>query len=288
MKLRSTVGVLVVLVGFGCGSTPPPKELVDARETYEKVKAGQASQLKPDQVHEAKVALDTAEQAFNDDPSADRTRDLAYIAQRKAEYAAAQAGIAAAAATKEQSSKELISGLKAAQGAAQGELSKTKEQLALTGQALETEKKAREAAEKRAKDAMDKLALSAALAVKEESRGTVITLPGSVLFPSAKWELLPGATEKLNAVADALKNQGDVSITVEGHTDSQGNESSNMELSQKRAQSVRDYLVSRGVASSSIGATGIGQSRPVADNTTAAGRQNNRRVEIVVKPIEKR
>src|SRR5262249_37838937 len=143
-------------------------------------------------------------------------------------------------------------------------------------------------AEKRARDAMDKLAVAAALAVREEPRGTVITLPGAVLFPTAKWDLLPGAREKLDQVAEALKNHADHNMIVQAPTDSQGTESSNIELSQRRAQAVRDYLVSRGVPNDIISSTGLGQSRPVGDNGTAAGRQQNRRVEIIVQPIEKR
>jgi outer membrane protein OmpA-like peptidoglycan-associated protein len=99
---------------------------------------------------------------------------------------------------------------------------------------------------------------------------------------------LPGAQQKLDQVAEALKNQADHKMIVEGHTDSQGTESSNIELSQRRAQSVRDYLVSRGVPSDIITSTGLGQSRPVSDNSTPTGRANNRRVEIIVQPVEKR
>jgi outer membrane protein OmpA-like peptidoglycan-associated protein len=275
MRFYLTAGVAAVLV-IACGSTPPPRELLDAQAAYDKVKVGQAAKYKPEQVHEAKVALDIAQQAFQDDGVTDRVRDLSYIAQRKAELSDAEAGYAAAQAQKDQASKDILGGLKQTQG----ELSQTKLQ-------LENEKKARAEAEKRAKDAMDKLA-AAAFAVKEEPRGTVITLPGSVLFPTNKYELLPGAMEKLNAVADALKNQGEVAMTVEGHTDSQGNESSNMELSKKRADSVRNYLLSRGIPAEHITAVGIGQSRPVGDNSKPEGRQTNRRVEIIVKPIEKR
>jgi outer membrane protein OmpA-like peptidoglycan-associated protein len=274
MRFYLTAGVAVLLIA--CGSTPPPRELVDAQAVYDKVKAGQAAKYKPEQVHEAKVALDTALKAFEDDGVTDKVRDLSYIAQRKAELADSEAGYAAAQAQKDQASKDILGGLKQTQG----ELSQTKLQ-------LENEKKARAEAEKRAKDAMDKLA-AAAFAVKEEPRGTVITLPGSVLFPTGKWELLPGAMEKLNAVADALKNQGDVAMTVEGHTDSQGTVSENNTLSQKRAESVRTYLLSRGLPADHITAVGVGQSRPVADNSKPEGRQNNRRVEIIVKPIEKR
>jgi outer membrane protein OmpA-like peptidoglycan-associated protein len=262
----------------------PPKELLDARSAYDKAKASEATQLKPESLHEAKVALDQAELAYQDDATSDRTRDLSYVAERKSELAVALAGQSAAQAQKEQASKEMLQNLQRAQG----ELTTTKQQLAAAGEKLEVERKARQDAEKRARDAMDKLAVAAALAVKEEARGTVITLPGNVLFSSGKWDLLPGAQEKLDHVADALKNQADHRMVVEGHTDSQGTESSNVELSQRRAQSVREYLVSRGVPADIISATGLGQSRPVADNRTAEGRANNRRVEIIVQPVEKR
>jgi outer membrane protein OmpA-like peptidoglycan-associated protein len=145
----------------------------------------------------------------------------------------------------------------------------------------------RDAAEKRAKDAMEKLTATVGT-VKQESRGTVITIPGSVLFASGKSTLLPGAQAKLNAVADALKDQADHEIVVEGHTDTQGSDATNLELSQKRAQAVRDYLVAHGVPTSRVRAQGLGESKPVADNKTAEGRANNRRVEIIVSPSEEK
>jgi len=277
MNSRLFVAASMLLVA--CGTSMPPRELVDARAAYEKVKTGEAAQLKPEIVHEAKVALDQAEASFVDDATSDRTRDLSYVAQRKAEFAVAQGGLAAAVQQRDAATRELQTLQAQGLQKAQGELSSTRQQ-------LESEKKARLDAEKRAKDAMDKL--GAALAVKEEPRGTVITLPGAVLFPTAKYDILPGAREKLDAVAEALKNQADHKMVVEGHTDSQGSESSNMELSQKRAESVRNYLVGRGVPSDIITATGVGQHRPVADNKTPDGRSNNRRVEIIVQPAEKR
>ena len=113
----------------------------------------------------------------------------------------------------------------------------------------------------------------------------VITLSGSVLFTSGKSDLLPAAQLKLNDVAKALTEQDpDSKMVVEGHTDSQGAAAFNQELSQERAQSVRDYLVSRGIAGDRITAEGFGPSRSIADNATPEGRANNRRVEIVVKP----
>jgi outer membrane protein OmpA-like peptidoglycan-associated protein len=124
--------------------------------------------------------------------------------------------------------------------------------------------------------------------VKKESRGTVITLSGNVLFASGKSMLLPGAQTSLNQVADALKDQNDAKILVEGHTDSKGSEASNMELSRARAEAVASYLASRGVPKEQITSQGYGPSRPVADNNTPEGRANNRRVEIVVQPQEQR
>jgi len=96
---------------------------------------------------------------------------------------------------------------------------------------------------------------------------------------------LPSAQAKLDEVALALTRQdAESKMTVEGHTDSQGEPSYNQELSQKRAQSVRDYLVSRGIAADRVTAQGFGLTRPIADNGSAEGRANNRRVEIVVLP----
>jgi len=116
----------------------------------------------------------------------------------------------------------------------------------------------------------------------------VITLSGSVLFASNKDALLPAAKERLSQVADALKTQDDHKIVVEGHTDSQGSADLNQGLSDRRAQSVVTFLVSRGVPADKIRAEGLGLTRPVADNGTAEGRANNRRVEIIVKPVEGR
>ena len=105
--------------------------------------------------------------------------------------------------------------------------------------------------------------LAAVAAVKEEARGMVITLSGSVLFASGKFALLNTAMTKLDQVAEALKAQdADKRMVVEGHTDSQGSDKINQPLSLNRGNAVRDYLVSRGVASEKITAVGMGSTRP--------------------------
>ena len=127
--------------------------------------------------------------------------------------------------------------------------------------------------------------LAAVAAVKEEARGMVITLSGSVLFASGKFALLNTAMTKLDQVAEALKAQdADKRMVVEGHTDSQGSDKVNQPLSLNRGNAVRDYLVSRGVASEKITAVGMGSSRPIVDNKSAENRANNRRVEIIISP----
>jgi len=121
--------------------------------------------------------------------------------------------------------------------------------------------------------------------VKHDERGTVITLSGSVLFASAKYELLGSAQEALTHVADALsKSDPDSKLVVQGYTDSQGSESYNMTLSKNRAESVRSFLTAHGISPDRITAEGFGPASPVADNGTAEGRANNRRVEIIVQP----
>lgn len=284
---------LAISVG-ACATSQAPQELVDARAAYQRAESGPAAQFKPDQVHEARVALDLAEQSFSNDPGDQKTADLAYIADRKARLAEANAAKAQALSQKEQADKDM-------KVATVGQLVQARNQLAVTGQALtttgqalagtqqqlEAEKKARADADKRAKDAMDRLALSIG-AVKEEARGMVITLSGSVLFASNKDALLPAAQDRLSQVAEALKSQEDNKIVVEGHTDSQGSEASNQTLSERRAQAVVSFLISKGVPSDKIKAQGLGMSRPIADNKTAEGRANNRRVEIIVQPVERR
>jgi outer membrane protein OmpA-like peptidoglycan-associated protein len=295
-RLAGSLTILAALAAYtGCASTQPPPELVDARVAYARAAAGDATQLSPAALHDAKVALDSAEHSFSKDSDSDMTRDRAYVATRKAELAEVVAATALAKRDESQTQAQSEAEKDQAARAARGELVQAREQLATTEQKLqttdqnlETEKKARADAEKKARDALDKLSVANALAVKDEPRGTVITVPSGVLFASGKSDLLAGAQAKLDPVAEALSHEDDHKIIIEGHTDSQGSDASNMELSQRRAQTVRDYFSSRGVPADHITATGVGESRPIADNATAEGRANNRRVEIVIQPIEKR
>jgi outer membrane protein OmpA-like peptidoglycan-associated protein len=273
-----------------CATAMPPQELTSARAVYDRASKGPAASLNPTDLHSAKESLDDAERAFEKNGDTAATRDLAYTAERRTATAEARARTMQVLGEKEQVVTRMNAGVAAQGKMTAAELSRANQQLAskdqalqAQGAALQTEVQRRQDAEKRAAQAAADLAKFAS--VKQETRGMVITLNGSVLFASGKSALLPAAQLKLNDVAKALTEQDpDAKMVVEGHTDSQGAAAFNQDLSQKRAQSVRDYLVSRGIASDRITAEGFGSSRSIADNASPEGRANNRRVEIVVKP----
>jgi outer membrane protein OmpA-like peptidoglycan-associated protein len=103
-----------------------------------------------------------------------------------------------------------------------------------------------------------------------------------VLFDTGQYSLRAGAREKLARISGILLAYPSLKLEVEGHTDSVGSDELNMKLSEQRASSVRDFMVQSGIVSSSIASRGFGESQPVATNDTSAGRQQNRRVEMVV------
>jgi len=123
--------------------------------------------------------------------------------------------------------------------------------------------------------------LSKLAETRTSDRGFIVTLPG-LFFDSGKAVLKTGARNTLSKIADQLRVNEETKIAVEGHTDSVGSEEMNQALSERRAAAVRDYLVSRGVPAIRITTSGQGESSPVATNDTAAGRQQNRRVELVI------
>jgi len=123
--------------------------------------------------------------------------------------------------------------------------------------------------------------LNIVLATRETARGLIVNM-SDVLFDTGMHTLKPGAREKLAKISGIVLAHPGLKIQVEGHTDITGGPAINQPLSERRADSVRSYLISQGLDPNSITARGFGESRPVADNSTAAGRQVNRRVELVV------
>jgi outer membrane protein OmpA-like peptidoglycan-associated protein len=264
-----------------CATAAPPQELIAARAEYTRTQGGKARELNPAGLHEAKVALDRAEAAFSEDPDSANTVDLAYLALRRAQRAEYEAKTADWQQRRVAAMNNANQAQAKATVKAQSELATTKEQ-------LQGERAARLAAETRTKDVLNQLVAANAAAVKEEPRGTVISLSGGVLFTSGKSELLPGAQNSLGQIAEALTQQSNSRVVVEGHTDSRGGDESNLALSRSRAASVGSFLISRGLPADRVTTNGLGSSRPVADNSTPEGRANNRRVEIIIQKTEAR
>jgi outer membrane protein OmpA-like peptidoglycan-associated protein len=287
MKIRHLM-ILVAGAGLfgGCAATIP-QELASAREAYRQASTGPTAQIAPAELHVAGQALAKAEQSFKDDPESFRTRDLAYVAQRKCEMAEATASILTEQKVQARSKDDfqatqgrIIAEKRQDLSNANSALAESQRSGEMTAEKLAVEQAARVAAEKRAAEALEALAKLAA--VKEETRGLVITLSGSVLFASNQATLLPAARARLDQVADVLLTTRERNLVVEGHTDSQGSDTFNMDLSQRRADAVRNYIVQRGYGADLIQAHGLGEGRPIADNTSAEGRANNRRVEIII------
>lgn len=273
---------LAALLG-GCATVAPP-QLVDARDAYSQSSQGLAAKMTPTELYDAKKVLDRAEQEFKANGDTLAVRDYSYIALRKVQLADVKARIAL--------DSQRISGA-ASQGVAvrddqakatQAELKDTQEQLKdekAANTLSHAEQQARVVADLKLAAVMTELAIIAS--VKEEPRGTVITLSGGVLFASGQSTLLNSAKVKLDQVGEALKAQDlEKRFVIEGHTDSYGSDATNQPLSLSRANAVRDYLVLRGVSPGKMSVAGFGASRPLVNNSSAENRANNRRVEIVV------
>ena len=289
---------LTAVCGLACAHAVPV-ELTTARISYARASSGPAVQMLPADLHKAKVVLDEAEASFAARDEGTKTADLAYIADRTIQTVEAQARTALAAQTLTKAKQDYQDAQAQSAKRTQMELVDTRKQLtdARRGQAAEAQQVAVEHAarqyadtkaaasemravvsEQKTADANDALAR---LAAKDDERGRVITLSGNVLFRSNDSKLLPGAETRLDEVAVALIANG-APVGVEGYTDSRGSQAHNLELSQQRAESVRSYLITRGFPSDQVVAIGKGADRPIADNGSAEGRANNRRVEIVV------
>ncbi len=296
---RSTSLLLVTaLFAAGC-ATVTPVELTNARVSYARASSGPAVQLLPADLHKAKVILDSAEASFVDQKGSQETIDLAYIADRTIQTVEAQAQTALAQQTVSKAKQDYQEKQGQVVKKTQAALVKTREQLADSqrGQARDAEQfgvehAARQEAETKAAASEQRALASekktieandalAKLAAKDEARGRVITLSGGVLFRSNEATLLPRAETRLDEVAVALIANAQP-VGVEGYTDSRGSQSRNLDLSQRRAESVRAYLISRGLPADQVVAKGMGPDRPIADNASPEGRANNRRVEIVV------
>ncbi len=203
--------------------------------------------------------------------------------RRRAEAESARAAALAEAERLRAAAQSQAAAAQSQAAAAQSQATQLRENLAQTSAALEetrTELARREAADRERITTMQQ-ELAKLAETRNTERGFIVTLPG-LFFDSGKSALKPGARNTLAKIADQLRAGHDAQISIEGHTDSVGSEEYNQALSEKRAAAVRDYLVSRGIAGAKINIAGQGETAPVASNDTPAGRQQNRRVELVI------
>ena len=271
-------GLLVVgsLLGGGCTAGSPPVALEQARTAYAQAEQTPAVVAHaPVPLQEARQALQRAERVWADDHDAEEVQHLATLASQRVEIAKAVAEKKVAEAQIQQATEErdqiLLDARTREAQRAQSEAARAQQQAqAATSQA--------QAATSQVQQLQQELA---ALQAKQTDRGLVLTL-GDVLFETGKADLRPGALKNLYPLVTFLQKYPERRAVIEGHTDSVGSDAYNLDLSQHRADAVRDFLLQNGVNAAQMSTRGYGKASPVASNDTAEGRQQNRRVELII------
>jgi len=266
-KVSLAVGLAALLVTLGCGTTPRKEtgEYARARKAYSQAQSHPKTEVYAAvPMHEAGKALDRAEK----EKKVEERRHFAYLAERYSQLAVAVAERRIAEEEIEslrEQQRDLVLELR------QREAEKAEKRASMAR--LEADQAKRELRELR-RDLAE-------LEARRTDRGIVLTL-GSVLFATDKADLMPGARRSIEKLADFLKKHPTRNIQIEGHTDSTGSEVYNLALSERRTDAVRMALISRGIDPDRITTRGYGEYYPVASNYTAAGRQQNRRVEVII------
>lgn len=266
-----------------CASVPARNSTLDlAHSRYASAQSDpQVARLAPEEMQRASEALRVADVAWTEKQSAATVEHLAYlagqrvtIAQETAANLASQAVTAGAAA--ERDKVRLALRTREADAAQQQLIVSQRSDAQKTAELARAEASAVKT-ESRVADLESELR---ELNATKTERGMVVTL-GDVLFDSGQSRLSAGGTHNMAKLAEFFKRYPQRSATIEGYTDSIGGDSSNLLLSERRASSVMTALISMGVPSDRLSTRAHGSQMPVADNSTAAGRQMNRRVEVV-------
>ena len=246
-------------------------------------RAAAAAQAKAEA--EAKAAAEAAEAKRRADEEAQRQAELAAAREAKmkaeAELAATKAKMEAdTQAAKAKAEADALAQAKAEADAREAKALAEAEALKAREEAAKAEaEQARKAAEALRAQLLEQF--NRILDTRDTPRGLVVNM-ADVLFDTGKFDLRPIAREKLARLSGIVLAHPGLNLAIEGHTDSTGSDEFNQKLSEQRADSVQKYLIEQGLPEPSLTAVGFGKSMPVADNSTAAGRQQNRRVEIVV------
>jgi outer membrane protein OmpA-like peptidoglycan-associated protein len=316
-----TIDIPVDQLPSGRSSEKVPLELLEARNAVVIAKAAGAQQYAPDSLTKAEDMLQRAEDYYQrkqgrtpigtaargatqmaedarvltlrrkEQARLDAERRAHEEAQAKAEAdaAAAQQQAAQAQAQSDQDARRRADA-EAAQAEAQRQQAAALAQQQAAQAAAEAAQQAANQAEQQRQEAVRQkeemrarllAQLNQVLQTRDTARGLVVSMP-DVLFDFNKYTLKPEARERLARISGIVLAYPDLKLQVEGYTDSIGSDEYNQTLSDKRAEAVRDYIVTSGVSMNNVVARGMGKADPVADNSTAAGRQLNRRVEMIV------
>ncbi len=305
-RLALAAALVAGLAGLAaCGTVPPDNSaLTRARSDYQAAQAdAQTQSLAATELRQASDALAQADaaQQRRDDPA--RVTQLAYLAsqrvalasatgQRKgaeaqvAEASAARDQMRLAARTREadQATRDAASATRDAQSATR-DAQAAQRSAALSQQQAQASQQQAQAAQQQAGDAKQRAAMLEQqlreLDARKTDRGLVVTI-GDVLFDTGRADLRSGGMQNLQRLATFLKTYPQRKAAIEGYTDSTGSDALNLALSSRRAEAVMTALLSQGVTRDQLQTQGYGETHPVAGNTDAAGRQANRRVEVLL------
>jgi outer membrane protein OmpA-like peptidoglycan-associated protein len=281
---KAAPAALLSLAAAGCGGlTDRVPSVEQARESIAAVsREPLAARVAAEELEAARDALASADEAYEEREPLQLIEHRAYVAQRYADISQELVSEAQARQEAERAEVErnrIIAEARTREAeAAQRAAAEAARELDVQARAVEERSRAAEAAEERA------LALESELEqleARDTDRGLVLTL-GDVLFDTGEASLKAGAVTTIDRLAQFMRDYPERSVRIEGHTDSIGSDETNQQLSERRAMAVRDALLARNVDAARIVTVGYGEARPIAGNDTAGGRQQNRRIEVVV------
>jgi outer membrane protein OmpA-like peptidoglycan-associated protein len=255
----------------GCaGQTPSPNLEAATQAVNAASNDPQVMKNAPLELQQARQSLERSQSLWRQEESRTDVDHYAYLAQRQAQIAQEAARLREAQATVADADAKRAQALLAARTT---EAQQARQQAAMAqSQAAQAQSRAQTLEQQ----------LEQLQSEQNADRGAVLTLGNNILFDVNGTTLKPGAYPAINQIASYLKQHPDRTVTIQGFTDNTGSSAHNDQLSQERAEAVRAALAQAGVDVSRVIARGLGESQPVASNDTAAGRQLNRRVDVLI------
>jgi outer membrane protein OmpA-like peptidoglycan-associated protein len=287
MNARHLMLAAATVVAAACATTRPSSELAEARGIHQRLTSSGADRRVEADLLRTNTAIVEAEAAFTARNDQDDVDALGHVALRLAQTAEANNARLLAQRTADSLRTVRLQRLLTLSEAQRADLEArrqlSEQEMRALRERADSLRNAAEEANRRLAEAVGQLrSLVAEITnLQQTQRGLVISL-SDILFDVGKSTLKPGAQASIGRIAVVLRQYPQHQILVEGHTDATGGDDFNLQLSRDRANSVRTELVAGGVDASKIAAEGFGETRPVATNDTPAGRQQNRRVEIVI------